>query len=304
MSDGRQRYARMRSILEVPILNAKYWAKVPTVAADAIMIDLEDSAVPATKDAARAATTAWLERPEYFGGRHVIVRVNNLATPWARSDLEALADAPGDFVVCYPKIETADEIAEVQRVLTRGGRPSRDLHVMIETTRAVMELGSIAQSDGVVGLHYGYVDLAADMGARPFDDAGLYEPASSFPRAAISTAAAAYGLFATGGSLLPDYRDLDKVAALVRSWRDTGFTSCIAVSPTHLDLINGIMSPTADEVAAAQLLCAAFDEAVARGAPAAVLDGRVITLPDYRVAALKLARAGVSLKGSAAVSPR
>ena len=36
MSDGRRDFARMRSILEVPILNDKFWDKVPVVAADAI----------------------------------------------------------------------------------------------------------------------------------------------------------------------------------------------------------------------------------------------------------------------------
>ena len=293
MADGRTRYAGMRSILEVPILNEKYWSKVPTAAADAIMIDLEDSAVPAAKDAARAATVEWLARPEYFGGRQVIVRVNNLSTPWAAADLAALAGAAGDFLVCYPKIESADEIAVVQSILASQGRTGRGLHVMIETARAVMEIRTIAQSDGVVGLHYGYVDLAADVGSRPFDDVGLYEPAAYFARSTISTAAAAYGLFATGGSLVPDYRDLDKVAALVRSWRDTGFTACIAVSPAHLPLINEIMSPTSDEVAAARLLCATYDDAVAQGAPAAVVGGKVVTLPDYRVASLVLARAGL-----------
>jgi citrate lyase beta subunit len=291
MASGRERYARMRSILEVPILTEKFWSKIPTVAADAIMIDLEDSATPNTKDMVREKVVAALHEPEYFGGRHVIVRVNNLATPWGKDDLAALAGIPGDFLVCYPKVETADELAEVNSVLQVSGS-SRGLHVMIETARAVIELDRIASAPGVLGLHFGYVDYAADVGSKPFNDAGLdlYAPSTYYVRSKIAIAAAAYGLFATGGTLIPEYRDLNKVRGFVRSWADLGYTACIAVSPAHLAIVNEVMAPSAEEVAAARQVCQTYEAAMEQGEPAAVLNGRVITMPDYRVAALVLAR--------------
>jgi citrate lyase beta subunit len=292
MTTPRESYARMRSLLEVPILNEKFWAKVPTAAADAIMIDLEDSATPNNKVVVRTRILEALQAPEYFGGRTVIVRVNNLSTPWGRDDLQALADADGDFLVCYPKVETADELAEVTRILGSAGR-SRGLHVMIETARAVIELDRIASAPGVVGLHFGYVDYAADAGSRAFNESGsdLYAPANHYVRTKIAVAAAAYGLFATGGTLIPDYKDLDKVRAFVKSWSDLGYTACIAVSPAHLGIINEVMSPSPEEIAAAREVASVYEESMERGEPAAVLNGRVITMPDYRVASLVLARA-------------
>lgn len=297
MSDGRRTYARMRSILEVPILNPKFWSKVPTAAADAIMIDLEDSAAPTTKELARAAAVEWLGRPDYFGGRTVIVRVNNLSTPWALDDLQALAEVETetDFLVCYPKVESADELTQIRSVLTSRGRPERGLHVMIETARALIEIDRIASADGVVGLHFGYVDMAADVGSRPFADDGLFEPANYYPRSKISLAAAAYGLFATGGSLIPDYKDLNKVRAFVQMWRDIGFTACIAVSPAHLGVINEVMSPSPAEIKSAREICVAYEEAMAAGQPAAMVNGKVVTMPDFRVASLVLARSGTAL---------
>ncbi|MET0928468.1 MAG: CoA ester lyase [Aeromicrobium sp.] len=282
----------MRSLLEVPILTEKFWAKVPTAAADAIMIDLEDSATPSNKVAVRERILEALEAPQYFGGRTIIVRSNNLATPWGRDDLEALAQAPGDFLVSYPKVETAEELAAVSHILASGGH-ERGLHVMIETARAVIELDRIASAPGVVGLHFGYVDYSADAGSRAFDESGsnLYAPANHYVRTKISVAAAAYGLFATGGTLIPDYKDLDKVRAFVKSWADLGYTACIAVSPAHLDIINEEMAPSPREITAAREVVAAYEEATGRGEPAAVLNGRVVTLPDYRVASLVLARA-------------
>ena len=289
MSGGRREFASMRSILEVPILNDKFWSKVPEAAADAIMIDLEDSAAPNNKVAAREKTVEWLGKPEYFGGRRVIVRVNNLDTPWAEDDLAALSQLESEFLICYPKVQTADELAEVRRL----AGPRRGLHVMIETARSVMELRSIASAEGVVGLHYGYVDLAADVGSRPFDEDGLFEVAHHYPRAAIAIAAAAYGLFCTGGSLIPDYKDVGKVRKHVKMWADLGYTACIAVSPAHLDLINELMSPSEREVEVAKAVCLAYQDCMERGEPAAMVNGKVVTMPDYRVATLTLARAGL-----------
>lgn len=293
MSDARTQYAGMRSILEVPILNERYWSKVPDAPADAIMIDFEDSAVPEAKDEVRARALDWLARPEYFGGRPVIVRVNHLSTPWGEADLEALGTVGTDIIVSYPKIESVEEIATTRGILERHGRAAPGLHVMIETARAVLDIREIASAPGLVGLHYGYVDLAADIGARPFDGDALYDAAAGYARTVISTAAAAFGLFATGGSLIPDFRDLDKVRDHVRMWRDVGYTAVIAVSPNHLTLINELMSPNEEDVDAARKVCAAYEDAVSAGAPAAVLDGKVITLPDFRVAARVLARAGL-----------
>ncbi|WP_155345066.1 HpcH/HpaI aldolase/citrate lyase family protein [Acrocarpospora pleiomorpha] len=297
---GRERFERMRSVLEVPILNEKFWSKVPAVAADAIMVDLEDSATPADKERARERVLAALEAPAHFGGRHVIVRVNNLDTPWGRDDLAELAGSPGDFLVCYPKAQSAAEIAEAMSILNRG-TAARGLHVMIETARAVRSLDQIAGADGVQGLHFGYVDYAADVGSKVFDDDGadLYGPANHYARSAIAVAAAAHGLFATGGSLIPDYRDLAKVERFVRTWADVGYTGCIAVSPAHLQIINARMAPAPEDVRAAREVCDAYQQAVERGEPAAVLNGRAITLPDYRVASRLVARAlPVDAKGA------
>lgn len=295
MSTPRTRYAAMKSILEVPVLNEKYWSKVPTAPANAIMMDLEDSATPDNKVLVRDKILEALKDRDYFGDRTIIVRVNNLSTPWGRDDLEAMADVKGDLIICYPKVETAEEVCEVVRTL-RSKVPNRGVYPMIETARAMIELDRIASADGVFGLHFGYVDYAADVGSRPFNDAGddLYAPANYYARTKIAVAASAYGLFSTGGSMIPDYRDLTKVEAFIRIWANLGYTACIGLSPAHLEIINRVMSPGESEIASAKAVCEAYDAAVGRGDPAAVLNGKVITNPDYRVAKLVLARTGLS----------
>jgi citrate lyase beta subunit len=296
---ARQEFASLVSIIEVPLLNEKYWAKIPEVAADGIMLDLEDSVTPAAKDAARSRAAAVLGDMSYFGGRHVIVRCNNLQSPWGRDDLEALGQVDADILISYPKAESREELDEAARILAAAGHPHR-LHVMIETARALIELDRIASHPAVVGLHFGYVDLAADIGSRPFDENGeMSALTQSYARSKIATAAAAYGLFVSGGSLIPEYKNVAKVRAHVKSWADLGYTACIAVSPSHLPIVNELMRPTTADVERARRIVTAYDEATAQGDPAAVLDGRVITLPDYKVAQLTLDRAPKPAAGDA-----
>lgn len=289
---GRVRYAGMKSILEVPLLNEKYASKVPTTPSDAVMLDLEDSAPPNQKSAVRDRVLQILENRDLFGSRHVIVRVNNLATDWGRDDLEALAAYRGEIIVCYPKVETEGELNEVVG-LSRANDASRGVYAMIETARAVIEMERIVRCDGLVGLHFGYVDFAADVGCQIFNAEGDdLHAALAYARAKVAVAAAAYGLFSTGGSMVPDYKDLRKVETFVRSWVDLGYTACIALSPSHLEIVNRVLQPSAAMIDRARLIRAAYEDATAKGESNAILDGKVITTPDYRNASLLLARAG------------
>ena len=71
------------------------------------------------------------------------VRVNNLASEWGRADLDMLAQSAADVLVCYPKADNAEELAEVVR-LVRAGRADRGVWPMVETTRGLLAMPEIA----------------------------------------------------------------------------------------------------------------------------------------------------------------
>src|SRR6266481_5372955 len=64
-----------RSLLFVPVTSERFVAKAHTRGADAIILDLEDSLLPAHKAAARAALPAAVPRVAQ-GGADVVVRIN------------------------------------------------------------------------------------------------------------------------------------------------------------------------------------------------------------------------------------
>jgi citrate lyase subunit beta/citryl-CoA lyase len=95
--------------------------------ADAIILDLEDAVDPASKDAAREAVGAWLDRGHVPDGR-VLIRINDDATLWYGGDC-ALLERFRSVGIVLPKAERADQIA----ALPKG----RIVVPLIETARPI-----------------------------------------------------------------------------------------------------------------------------------------------------------------------
>src|SRR3978361_2276968 len=91
-----------RSVLYVPGSNPKALAKARTLAADAIILDLEDSVAPDSKLEARQTVLATV-REGGFGAREVVIRINGFHTPWGDEDLAA-AIAAGAHAVLLPQV--------------------------------------------------------------------------------------------------------------------------------------------------------------------------------------------------------
>ena len=132
-----------RSVLYMPGSNARAIEKARTLAADAVILDLEDSVAPDAKGAARdqvmAAVTA-----RGFGLREVVVRINGIDTPWHADDLTAAAHAAPDAVL-VPKISTPEQIEMIgQRLLDMRTDHRTRLWAMIETPIALFRILALA----------------------------------------------------------------------------------------------------------------------------------------------------------------
>lgn len=106
-----------RSLLYVPGSNARALEKARGLAADMLIVDLED-AVPAdrkaeAREAMRAAVTAG------YPGKRVAVRINGTGSPHQAADIHAVAGLPVDAVV-LPKV---DAVADIE--YRRGGSACR-----------------------------------------------------------------------------------------------------------------------------------------------------------------------------------
>src|SRR5690349_16167614 len=87
-----------RSVPYMPGSNARAIEKARTLAADALILDLEDAVAPEAKaDARRQVCEA--VRAGGFGPRELFVRINAFDTPWSEDDLAAAVQAAPDAIL-------------------------------------------------------------------------------------------------------------------------------------------------------------------------------------------------------------
>ncbi|MDO9173991.1 MAG: aldolase/citrate lyase family protein, partial [Actinomycetota bacterium] len=115
MSDLRPR----RSVLYMPAANERALEKAKTIAADAIIFDLEDAVAPDAKEAARANAAAAASSGEY-GSRELTIRCNGLDTQWGVDDLIAAAHS-GASAVVIPKVSSVAALDQVSDRLVAAG---------------------------------------------------------------------------------------------------------------------------------------------------------------------------------------
>jgi citrate lyase subunit beta/citryl-CoA lyase len=284
-----------RSVLYVPGSNGRALEKAATLAADALILDLEDAVAPVAKEQARENVLAALARGG-FGPSEVAVRVNGADTPWGAADLAALANSRVDAIV-LPKVDSARTVVDANRSLEAARAPgSLALWCMIETPRGVLAADAIAGACGRVAcLVAGTSDLTKDLRARP--TLGRVEVLTSL--GLIVLAARAHGLAALDGVHL-DLADDAGFEAACRQGRDLGFDGKTLIHPRTIDAANAVFAPGAEEVEQARRIVAAHADATARGEALVVLDGRLIEALHVEAAQCLLALAEVIANRDAA----
>ena len=271
-------------------------AKAPGLAADELVVDLEDAVAASMKEAALASVVAALAS-EAWADVAVSVRVNGPRTPWCHFDIAALAAVPERPVgIVVPKVESAGDLAFVDRLLdgaeaTAGrARPLR-VQALIETAAGLSRVQEIAgASTRLDALILGYADLAVSLGRTGAgrEDLDAWRPAQEM----VLLAARAHGLQAIDGPYLGVAVDAAFTNAVARA-RDLGFDGKWAIHPSQLPALNDAFTPTDEEVEGARHVIAALAQAEREGGAGAVaLDGQMLD-EAVRAAALRtLARAG------------
>jgi citrate lyase subunit beta / citryl-CoA lyase len=285
---------RRRACLVVPAAPAAKLAKGATLAADEVVLDLEDAVLPAQKDEARAAVTAALGGD--WAAESVAVRVNAIGSPWCHLDLAAMAASERkQLTAVLPKVEHADDLAFADRLLdgaeAAAGRtdPVR-LVALIETAAGLAAAAGIARASARLdGLVLGYADLAASLG-RP---GGGAPEEWRFAQETVLVAARAAGIQAIDGPHLST-RDDDAFRAGAMHARALGFDGKWAIHPAQLDALRETFTPTDDEVADAREVLAALERAAADGAGAVAAGDRMLDEALALSARRVLARAGAA----------
>jgi len=260
-----------RSVLYMPGANERALEKAKTIPADALILDLEDAVAPDAKADARARVCAAAASGDY-GRKEVTIRANGLDTPWHADDLRAIAEA-GPAAVVVPKINSAADVAAVEKALEAGGAPDHTrIWAMLETPIAVLHAEEIAtSSERLAVLVLGTNDLAKELRASLVPGR-----APLLPHLATTLLAAREAGIAVLDGVYNDVKDLDGFEAECRQGMEMGFDGKTLIHPSQIGPCNAAFSPTREEVEEAKRLIAAFDRPENRDKGVVQIEGRMV----------------------------
>ena len=260
-----------RSVLYMPGSNPRALEKARTLAADGLILDLEDAVAPDAKEEARKQVVDAVKAGGY-GARELQIRVNSLATPWGQADVAAAASS-GAHAVLIPKVESADTVRQVEAIMVANGAPA-DMAIwcMMETPRGMLRAEEIAGSTPRMGgFVMGTSDLAKDLHCAHTRD--RLPMITSLGLCLL--AARAYGLAALDGVYL-DLNDDAGFEAACQQGLELGFDGKTLIHPKTIDTANRIFAPAEKEIEWSKKIIAAHAEASAAGKGVVVVDGKLV----------------------------
>jgi citrate lyase subunit beta/citryl-CoA lyase len=264
-----------RSVLYMPGSNARAIEKARSLPVDAVILDLEDSVAPEAKEAARTQVVEAVTAGG-FGPREVVVRINGLDTEWWLEDLNAAAKARPDAVL-VPKVSSPKNLEDVaDRLVDISADHRMRIWAMMETPLAMLSAREIAAAAMDVETRLSVLVMGTNDLAKETRAHILPGRAAMLPWLMTCVAAArAYRIDIIDGV----YNDINDAGGFTRECaqgREFGFDGKTIIHPNQIEACNAAFAPSADEVAQAKTIIAAFNEPENAGKGVIVLDGRMV----------------------------
>ncbi len=268
----------LRCLLFAPGIDRRKIDQAFLSGADAVILDLEDAVAPGEKDRARQVVQEVFQSP---GLPPTYVRINGVETRHGLRDLQVVVRT-GLAGIMLAKAETAEDVRKVswltglleeERGLVRG---STELVPFIESARGIENAGAIASAcPRVKKLAFGGNDYTADIWTSySGDGTELF-----YARAKLVNASRAAGIETPLDTVCPFIKDTDILREDAKRARKMGFQGKLVIHPAQVRPVLEVFSPTADEVAAAQKIVAAYEAAKAAGTAVIQLEGQMVEAP-------------------------
>lgn len=257
-------------MLYVPGCNQRYLDKARSLRVDSVILDLGDPILLEAKEQSRHNVVAAVKAGGY-GRREVVIRVNDLDSPWGRDDIKAVADIGADAIL-FPNIESRDDVLSAIAELDAAGGAELPVMVMIESPLAVLNAKEIASaSERIACMVVATSDLVSQLHARKTHERVALVTSLSL----VILAARAYGRSVVDG-ITSDLHDMQSFEYACRLGRDLGFDGKSLVHPSQLDYSNDAYTPRPTELQLAQTVIDALAQANAAGRGTVVVEGKLV----------------------------
>ena len=271
--------AATRSFMFAPANHPRRVEKVFELGADAVILDLEDAVAIAEKEMTRGKVVEAFKSADRRALHYV--RVNGPDTKYCEEDIQQTVGPWLDGVV-LPKVESSDVLGQVELWLAEAEAAagmtvgSLDLLPIIETAAGVENAAAIATAGSrVKRLAFGGGDYTLDLDYLWSAD----EEVLQYARARLSHASRLGDLLPPVDTVVLQIKDNERFMASAERGRKYGFGGKLCIHPSQVPLTNEVFTPSAEEIAHARAVVAAFEEAESQGSASIQLDGYFIDYP-------------------------
>ncbi len=210
---------KIKSLLFVPS-NEKFLAKIPTLVADAIIFDLEDSVLPENKQMALELLKKNLTDFQNEKKSKWFVRLNKENALFEAAEL----DLPFIDGFMLPKFENSQEYHYLEKY-------NKIIIALIETPMGMVGLSEISNCSYVSALAFGAQDYTASVNMINQDD--YLNPVKSM----LVNYAKAYKKFVYDTPCFT-FRDEEQMKKEVQNSANLGFDGKLAINPKQIEIIN------------------------------------------------------------------
>ncbi len=267
------------NFLFVPGTRPERFSKALDSGADAVVLDLEDAVPEEGKEEARNAIRAAWPGFTHEQKNRLVIRTNSPGTKFYAADL-ILAQELNASCILIPKSESLDQINGAALIL-----PNTAIIPMIETALGLDHLSEIANSNQVIRLALGNLDLQADLGMVCDQDETELQTA----RYQIVLASRLAQIAPPIDGVTPSTDDATRISNDAQRAKRMGFGAKLCIHPKQVSLVKAAFMPSEQEITWAQRVIEADKNA--KGG-AVKLDGRMIDRPVVLLAKRTIALAG------------
>ena len=272
---GSEFIQKRRSFIFCPGNKPNMIPKALSSGADMVCIDLEDAIIPEHKNISRVSTVKAFEEISIPNEVETLIRINDVNSKEGKDDIQAILNSKNTASgLMLPKIQSVDEIIDLESQIKLANK-NLNLHIIIETNMGLQNAWNIAQSSSLIkSLLFGGVDMSADLGCNGDWLSLLYA------RSRVVHAAAGAGIDSIDVPFL-DLEDMDGMRDEAQKSKNLGFSGKGSIHPKQIESLNKVFTPSSEEIAYANKVIKAFNEA---SDGLVVVDGKLIEKPVLRTA--------------------
>ena len=266
----------LRSALYLPASNQRAIEKSRSLAADAVIFDLEDAVAPDLKAAARANLVAAFGSSAAAGHSVSVIRVNATDSPFFDDDLDAVATCSPDAIL-LPKVSSEEDVAEfARRMKALGAQSMPALWCMVETAQGLTRLNGIVAAALRLRPRLDCLVVGTNDIARETRVSGLEQRRYLVPWLMSAVLAAKAGGVAILDGVWNNFKDVGGFENETRQSQMMGFDGKTLIHPSQIDFANAAFAPSTQEIEEARAIVAAFADPANAGRGVLNMEGRMV----------------------------